>query len=72
MRRLPYSPRMRWAYRIPAPVRRRLWSLAQVGAQRSQRAALSERVRSRLREALAPDAERLRALTGIETPDWCV
>lgn len=61
LRRLP--PGLRG--RLAAPVRQRL-------AAPMERPTLTPEVEERLREALAPDAQRLRTLTGLHLADWTV
>lgn len=58
--------------RLPRAVRRRAWDLALTGSRRASRAQLPDPIVARLRDALAPDAERLRELTGVEKPGWSV
>lgn len=73
VRRLRRSPLLRLAYVLPAdrrerllePVRRRL-------GRRIERPAMDDALRRRLHEVLAPDARRLRALTGQPFADWSV
>ncbi|WP_460812429.1 sulfotransferase family protein [Nocardioides salsibiostraticola] len=61
LRRLPPGLRDR----LSGPVRRRL-------ASPMERPTLSPELEGRLREVLAPDAQRFRELSGLELADWSV
>jgi hypothetical protein len=63
------APRFRW---VPKGFRRRLRSRIEGMLWKPVRTELSPQMRERLCELYAPEAARLRELTGKELPTWCV
>ena len=73
IRRLRGSPLLRMAYRLP-PERREqlLMPMRRMLSRQIPRPDLTEDLRARLRERLAPEADDLRALTGEALSGWSV
>jgi len=63
------APRFRW---VPKGFRRGLRSRVERALWKPVNAELSPQLRERLRERYAPEAARLRELTGKEFATWCV